>query len=631
MKHVIVGTAGHVDHGKTALVKALSGHDTDRLKEEKERGISIDLGFAHLPLDDKTDASIVDVPGHERFLKNMLAGVGGIDIALLIVAADEGIMPQTTEHLSMLDFYGIQSGIVVITKIDKVDTEWIELIKEEIRSHTADSFLADAPIHQVSAVTGEGIEGLRRALLTLANTVLGRDDTAPFRLWVDRVFSVKGHGVVVTGSILSGNVVVSQTLQLNPGGVVLKVRGLETHGKLASKAVAGQRVAINLSGINRESIRRGMLLTSMDRSWTSRIWDVATNWRLDIRSGTRIRLHVGTGEWIGRVRLPRFLPPGVARISLEQEMAGGSGERGIVRLYSPQTLVGGIKLLTPSDVFEREALPALADSIIHNSIEGVINAIATTASKPQKTSDVLRAIGYYPDAAYYKQLKLMEENGALLRIGESMLGSQSIDCLANKLIHRVKQLHANAPSSAGMPKEEGRQYLGLDEKWFDHLLETWGRKKLLESSGAVIALPGHAAAHSERLNEAVQKLENAFGYFILEDIDNKALAQVIGKSVSETKPIYDNLLKSGDLVRLGDIIVYRKTLQYNVTLIQEFLKSSQSATVAQLRDLLKVSRKMAIPVLEYCDMNKYTVREGDNRVIGPRIMAECAIIRKSSE
>lgn len=321
MKHIIIGTAGHVDHGKTALIGALTGTDTDRLKEEKARGISIDLGFAALPLGEEVTAGIVDVPGHERFLKNMLAGTGGIDLAMLVIAADEGIMPQTREHLAMLELYGVKYGVVALNKVDKVDAEWLELVEEDVRSFLADTFLAGAPLCRVSAFSGDGIPQLRQTLLAVAEQLPGRDSTAPFRLWVDRAFTVKGHGAVVTGSALSGTIAVGDGLRLYPQADAVRVRGLEWHGKKVERIFAGQRSAINISGVDTEVLERGMALSAPERGQVGGVWDIAADWRREVASGTRVRLHLGTGEYIGRLYFYKDIACRYARLALEKPLA----------------------------------------------------------------------------------------------------------------------------------------------------------------------------------------------------------------------------------------------------------------------------------------------------------------------
>ena len=347
MKYMIIGTAGHVDHGKTALIRALTGTDTDRLKEEKQRGISIDLGFAALELTPELVAGIVDVPGHERFLKNMLAGTGSIDLAMLVVAADEGVMPQTREHLAMLQLYGIRHGLIVLNKIDKVDEEWLELVEEEVRVLVDKTFLTQAPFCRVSALTGAGLTELKQTLIDLASRTAIRDDKAPFRLWIDRVFSVKGHGAVVTGSVLSGRITVGDSASVYPGQKSVRVRGLEWHGQKVEAVVAGQRAAINLAGVEMPELNRGMFLSAPERGQWGLVWDLQVEWLTEVVSGTRVRLHLGTGEYLGRVYRFRNAPAEYVRLVLEESMAAGAGDRGILRLYSPQHLLGGALLIGP--------------------------------------------------------------------------------------------------------------------------------------------------------------------------------------------------------------------------------------------------------------------------------------------
>jgi selenocysteine-specific elongation factor len=619
VKHVIIGTAGHVDHGKTALVKALTGQDTDRLKEEKERGISIDIGFAHLPLTNQLDASIVDVPGHERFLKNMLAGAGGIDLALLVVAADEGVMPQTIEHLAMLNQYEVKTGIVAVTKIDKTDSQWLELIIEEIGRLTKDTFLATAPVFPVSSLTGQGMHELRHGLVNAADSVTGRDANAPFRLWIDRVFLVKGHGVVVTGSILSGSVVTGQVLRLEPLGAAVKVRGLECHGKTTSQSFAGQRAAINLSGVDGSRVERGMLLSCPERSQVSKLWDVTADWSSEVKSGTRIRLHIGTGEWIGRVRRPRLLPTGMVRLSLERPLPGGTGERGIVRLYSPQVLIGGITLLATAPVHRSPgSLANLVIAMKRGGRAAFLATMVTGSPKPLSLAEIRRAAGYLDDQSCLLLLESLEQQEKILRLGDSYLSSIKAAQLCEQLQLRLKQAHAAAPAAAGLVREEARQSVGLEEKWFDHLLLLWEQKRILATNGAVVALPEHRVAHGVWLEDVKNRVEQALGTTNLIAIDGEVLARELAIKPSEAKPIYDSLLQAGDLVRLGEIFVYRKTLQYNVSRIQAYLQDSVTATVAELRDLLQTTRKLLIPLLEYSDMHKYTLRNGDVRRVGSR-------------
>lgn len=619
MKHVIIGTAGHVDHGKTALVKALTGQDTDRLPEEKTRGISIDLGFAHFSLSNTLDAAIVDVPGHERFLKNMLAGVGGIDLALLVVAADEGVMPQTREHLAMLDLFGIKKGIIALTKIDKADVEWLELIEDEIRESVKGTFLADASMLRVSSVTGQGIKELQKALFLAAESVIGRDQAAPFRLWIDRAFTVKGYGVVVTGSVLSGSVAIGDALCLQPKGCTVKVRGIQTHGENAEQAAAGQRAAINLSGTEAGQAGRGMLLTCPSRALVSQTWDITANWCEEVKGGMRVRLHLGTGEWIGRLRMAANTPPGLARLSLEEPLPGSAGESGILRLYSPQTLLGGVTLIAPID--RRRPLSAtagLAAALSSGDADTIISEITRLTSMPLTLSAIKRSAGYLPDSACRESLDRMESEGHILQLEDSYLSTQAAEQIANNVLIKLKQEQSLPAKNAGISKETVRQWTHLEERWFDFLIERWDEAGRITRTGSVIALPEQRSHYRQWLHSAVERVDAFYGKAGLCHIDSGTLARDLMLDSLSAKNMYESLLREDILVRTGDIVVYSKTLQYNVSLIQQYLAEFKTATTAQLRDIMHTSRKLAIPLLEYCDMHKYTMREGDLRRLGQK-------------
>ena len=354
MKHVIIGMAGHVDHGKTELVKALTGVDTDRLAEEKKRGITIDLGFARLDFPDGSCASIVDVPGHERFIKNMLAGAGGVDLAMLVVAADEGFMPQTVEHLDILQLLGVKDGLIVLTKTDLVDEDWLNMLEEDVKSRVKGTFLEDKPILRTSVRTGEGVEALREALHDLTLHAEEKSARTPFRLPIDRVFSVDGFGTIVTGTLIDGHIAVGDEAQLMPLGNQCRVRNLQVHGRDVSAVYAGQRAAVNLAGIKKESISRGDVLCRTDSMQPSLMLDVKLQNLPDskriIESGSRLHLYHGAAVRLAKaVLLDRdALRPGescYAQLRLSEALAARQGDRFVVRFYSPLETVGGGMIL----------------------------------------------------------------------------------------------------------------------------------------------------------------------------------------------------------------------------------------------------------------------------------------------
>lgn len=621
MKYVIIGTAGHVDHGKTALIKALSGTDTDRLKEEKARGISIDLGFASLALGADIVAGIVDVPGHERFLKNMLAGTGGIDLVLLVIAADEGVMPQTREHLAMLELYGVRSGVVAVNKIDKVDGDWLDLVEEEIGGVLAGTFLADAPRCPVSAVSGAGLPELRAALLTAASGVPARDSRAPFRLWIDRAFTVKGHGAVVTGSALSGRLAVGDILRLDPGGEQVRIRGLETHGRKTEIIIAGQRAAVNLGGVATENLARGMALSATERGQASAVWDAAADWCADVAAGARIRLHLGTGEYIGRLHYFKDQPPGLARLLLEQPVAAGLGDRGIVRLYSPQHLLGGVTLLAPGKNSRRlgESRQVLAQAMRDGDWPLVVESLIADAGQPVQADDISRAAGYARQSILDDALGIALASARVIRLGEYYLTAGGLAGLADKLVKSLDAHHHDHPDRPGLAKEIVRQRLGVKDRPFDVLLDNWQSGGLIAVSGADVALSDFASKHGDWRRELAIRAEAVLADTGLGGVDLRTLADKLGVPADKIRAAQDQLIRQGELVKIGDILVYRKTIQNIAGRIQKYFHEHSTLTVAEFRDLLATSRKTALPLLEYYDLHKYTIRDGDVRRPGPKL------------
>ena len=622
MKYVIIGTAGHVDHGKTALIKALTGTDTDRLKEEKARGISIDLGFASLALGPEVTAGIVDVPGHERFLKNMLAGTGGIDLVMLVIAADEGVMPQTREHLAMLGLYGVKNGVVVINKVDKVEEDWLDMVEEDIAALLAETFLAAAPRCRVSAVTGAGLPELRQTLAAVAARVPARDSQAPFRLWIDRAFSVKGHGAVVTGSILGGTAAAGDSLRLYPGGELVRVRGLEWHGHKVQRIHAGQRAAVNLGGLEGD-LDRGMVLSAADRGQISTAWDVLADWQTDVAPGTRVRLHLGTGEFLARVHYFKDQPPGFARLILEEPLAAGLGDRGILRLYSPQHLLGGVTLAAPGAGSRRLGEPrrALFAALAAQDWPATVAALVADFGQPVLDSDIRRAAGYAKDALVAAALAGLLSAGTLTRLGDYYLTAAGLAALTDRLTTILVAYHREQPDRPGLAKEMLRHKLDprLKDRAFETLLAHWQARDIIAINGADIAARDFASRHSDWRAGLLARVDAALEGSDLAGVDWPALAEKLALPADKAKAALDTLLRQGVLIRVGEILVYRKTIQYIAKLIQQHFTANPTITVAQLRDLLGTSRKVALPLLEYYDLHKYTVRDGDIRRPGPKI------------
>lgn len=615
MKYIMIGTAGHVDHGKSALIKALTGIDTDRLKEEKLRGISIDLGFAPLELSADFAMDVIDVPGHERFLKNMLAGTGGIDVALLVIAADEGVMPQTREHLAMLDLYGIKHGLVVINKIDKVDEEWLALIIDDVATILKGTFLEEALICPVSALTGDGLGALKEQLIKVAGQVTPRDSAAPFRMWIDRVFTVKGYGVVVTGSVLSGTAQVGDNLLLYPAHQSVRIRGLECHGQKIGCVVAGQRAAINLVGVDKQQITRGMSLTSPNYGQVERIWDVVVDSSQVIESGTRVRLHLGTGEFLGRIYTFKDSGPQYMRLILEEEVGASAGDRGIIRLYSPQYLLGGILLIAPSRkkrLLGEERIK-LAEALQAQDVYNIVYQILRDHTTPMGKEEIVCQAGYYHKLTVLESLQTLLQENKIMELEQVYITTAHFQVITDHCKTILAAVHNAQPERAGLSREILRQKLALPEKILDKCTAYWQRAGILVSSTGFFSLP----AHGEKYNGWCQHIVAQSTYIpvdqTLTNIDNKSLEQTFQLLPEQAKVAFDLLVNQGILIQMDNLCIYAITLQYIINLIHQYFQNHETITVAQVRDLLNTSRKLSVIILEYLDMNKYTIRIADER------------------
>lgn len=621
MKHIIIGTAGHVDHGKSALIKALTGTDTDRLKEEKTRGISIDLGFAVLQVGENITAGIVDVPGHERFLKNMLAGTGSLDLVMLVIAADEGVMPQTREHLEMLHFYGIQQGLVVINKIDKVDEEWLELVEEEVRSLLEGTFLSGATFCRVSAVTGLGLEELKEHLALLAEKVAVRDKEAPFRLWVDRVFTIKGHGTVVTGSVLSGTARVGDTLLLYPAQEKVRVRGAESHGQKAEEVYAGQRAALNLGGMATEELGRGMFLSQDGYGQVSEAWDALVLLQQPVESGTRIRLHVGTGEIIGRIYSFKNGTEEYMRLLLEKPLAASAGDRGILRLYSPQLLLGGVLLIAPSRKSRRigEHRMFLGKALLEHKVTCCVQELLADHGGLLTLEEIKEQTGYFHSDKVERGLAELVVNGTIKKLVSFYIDTPALAVLTARCKKELAAFHRQQPKRAGLSREIIKQKLALADKQLDILEEYWKQGAAMVSQEGELALAEHAVAYQAWCQEVFQHCEQQLTTETFYAFDRKELQEKLAISSEIEELVFNLLLSKEILIPLDTVYIYQKSLLATITLLREHFRKEEELTVSQFRTLLNTSRKVAVPLIEYLDRCKYTVRKGEGRYAGPRL------------
>ena len=627
-RHFVVGTAGHIDHGKTALVKALTGQETDRLPQEKERGISIDLGFAHMDIGG-VPVAIVDVPGHERFIKNMLAGVSGIDLALLVVAADEGPMPQTREHLDILDLLGVSQGIVAVTKRDLVDDEWAGMVMEETRNLLAGTTLEGSPVIPVSALTGEGLGELREAIGRVVSKAVARTPKGVARLPVDRVFTMAGFGTVVTGTLVSGEIVDGQRLDVVPQGFTVKVRQLEVHGKKVPRALAGQRVALNLAKVQRGDVRRGSVLSEPGTLAPS--WGFAGTFRLlsrasqPLASSTRIRLHVGTSEVLGRLVIldGDSVDPGsecLVRFKAEEPLAVSRGDRFIVRRYSPALTIGGGRVITSRGRFRRfnprdhEVLRLLAQAEgpsavlvelrIQNSPVSLEALGFLVAENPERVTAMVEDLASRGEALYWRDYGLV-------------VHPEVYQVMAGKVSSFVSEYHQRHPMRRGAPREEvrGQALRGLDQRQFAALAAAMEQDGLLVVNKEVLALPGQAASMDAEGRQIREDLEEQFraGGFSPPPVTEVVARAGAGGRANDVVRL---LLEENRLIRVEDDMVFHADMVEEAkSRVQRFIQERGSMTVADFRDLLGTSRRYALPLLGYLDRVRFTRREGDSRTL----------------
>ncbi len=633
MKHIIIGTAGHVDHGKTTLVKALSGIDTDRLREEKERGISIELGFAYLDLPGGKKAGLVDVPGHERFIKNMLAGVGGIDMVMLVVAADEGVMPQTREHLDIVQLLQVERGVVVLTKVDMVDEEWLELVREELRDYLRDTFLAEAPLVEVSAVTGRGLKELKEVLAGIAGEVEEKSSQGPLRLPVDRVFTVTGFGTVVTGTLVSGQVGVGESVEVMPQGLTARVRSIQVHGEKVENAVAGQRVAMNLTGLEVQQVPRGSMVAAPGSLKPSYRMDVRLTLlkdARDLKNRARVRIYLGTAEILGRVVLldreeMKSGETAYAQLELEEKLASGKGDRFVIRSYSPMRTIGGGSMIDP-----------LARK--HKRMKDeVINALATKEKgTPRELADQLLKSGKKvltaDEIAGNSGLSREEVDAALVELvsaGEAVetsfegdifyLAAEVYKAWTGDVNRLIGSYHRQYPLREGFPREElrSRIFSGIGQKHFQSLLQKMNGDGLVKLGVNTVSLPGFEPDPGNVYGAAVSYIEKNY---LAGGCQPPAWAETVKKTglpQGQDQELVQFLIRRGTLVKVADDLYFHPdALDKARVQLQQFLKEKGQITVGEARDLLGTSRKYALPLLEYFDREKVTKRVGDVRVPG---------------
>ena len=633
MKAVIVGTAGHIDHGKSALVRVLTGTDPDRLDEEKRRGITIDIGFANLdlaaPSGEKLRLGFVDVPGHERFVRNMLAGIGGIDLVLLVIAADESIKPQTREHFDICRLLSVQRGITVLTKADLVDAETLEVVRMEVAEYLRESFLdpEGAPIVAVSSKTGEGLDELKRELARLAAEVQAKEASAVFRLPIDRVFSMKGFGTVVTGTLISGSVRKDDELEVHPTGKRLRVRGVQVHGAAAEKAIAGQRTALNLVGAETSELARGMMLTPADLFHSTKRVSAKLNLlpsaRL-LRDGARVHLHVYTAETIAEVRLlgAKQLQPGqsgLARLKLDDPVLLLPGDRFIVRQFSPVITIGGGVVLDAAGparrmkAAERQAFLQAVEQA--SDPDSLLARVARRGADGMSLAEAAAETGWLLERVQSVAAELGKQR-KLSRFGDLVVASDAVARLQAAITVTVDAFHQANPLVAGISKEELREKIGVRAEVFRGIEELLLRDKQLEIAGELVHATGRGVVLRDEEAESKKQIEGAFATAGLKVPHLKDVLASLPVDKVRAQKIVTLLLRDRVLVKVGDDLVFhRDALEGLRQLVVAQKNKTPKLNVVAFKDLIGVTRKYAIPLLEYLDRERVTRRVGDERVI----------------
>ena len=633
MKHIIVGTAGHIDHGKTALVKALTGIDTDRLKEEKERGISIELGFAFLRLEEGITLGIVDVPGHERFVKTMLAGVGGIDLVILVIAADEGVMPQTREHLHICQLLGIRRGLVALTKKDLVDPDWLDLVTEEIRTALVGTFLEDAPILPVSALSGEGLGELRDAIASLATETHPRQGDGIARLPIDRVFTIRGFGTVVTGTLWSGSLGIGDEVALLPRDLRSRIRRLQVHNESVERASAGQRTAVNLPGIETEQIDRGDLLCLANTLPVSSSLEATLSLLSDtakpLTNRARVRFHLGTAEILARVIVldREEVNPGeeaYVHLRLERPTSALPQDRYVLRSYSPASTIGGGTILDPSPPLKRRRRPEV---VAHLQIleqgsprDRLLELLKSSSANPLPLA-TLRSLGGLDPGHLEEHVRDLLESGKIVslkgREGEAYLHREIYEDLRGTIVSQLKAFHTQNPLREGISKEELRSRVArrVSAPLFTHLLTDLTEVGDVAQDRDRVRLTAHRPQLSAAEAALQERLETLYRTAGLQPSTMDAAFKAAGADRKVTQAVFFRLVEQGTLIKIkDDLYLHREAYEQGKSLLLAHLARHRSISVPTFKDLLGVTRKHAIPFLEHFDQVKITRRAGDERV-----------------
>jgi selenocysteine-specific elongation factor len=633
MKRVVLGTAGHIDHGKTTLIKALTGVDCDRLKEEKERGITIELGFTSMALPGGSEISIVDVPGHEKFVHHMVAGATGLDLVALVIAADEGIMPQTREHLDICKLLRVKKGLVALTKIDLVEKDWLDLVQEEVQEFVKGTFLEGAAIVPLSSTTGEGLPAFLAEVDRLAQEVEERSPEGFFRLPIDRVFTIKGFGTVVTGTIISGTASIGDTLEILPGGLEAKVRGIQAHGKPVESATAGLRAGINLQGTETGEIDRGNVLvlaqTLKPTAVLDAVFQLLSGAPKSLKHRTRIRLHLGTAEVLGRaIPLGREeVKPGeeaFIQLRLEKPIVALPGDHFVIRSYSPLLTIGGGEVLDAFPSRHKRLSQQVKDEmeILEKGSDDEKIRIRLLKAGPAGLSwpDLMMRTNMLP-AKLKSRVEALVGTGGILRYDADRtryIHPQVMADLKSFCLDFLKEFHRKNPLQAGAMKEELKSKLPphADSRLFNHLLSALSGEKKIILEKETVRLSAHTISLKDEEKDLRKKMVLLYAQGKLQPPLVKEVAADLALSESDLKPVLQLLVKEGTLVKVKeDLYFHQQAMQEMEAKLIQFLQQNKEMTPTQFKEISQVSRKFAIPLMEHFDGKKLTMRIGDKRVL----------------
>jgi selenocysteine-specific elongation factor len=626
-KAIVVGTAGHIDHGKTALVKALTGVDTDRLDEEKRRGITIDLGFAPLDLEGGIHIGFVDVPGHERFVKNMLAGAGGIDAVLIVVAADESVMPQTREHVEICDLLGIETAAVAVTKADLVDEETVELVTLEVAELLDRTRFAGCPMVAVSSVSGKGLDQLRALLASMAEKVSAKSGSLIPRLPVDRVFTMKGFGTVVTGTLISGSLINGQAVELQPSGRRSQIKGLQVHEQAVELASAGHRVAVNLAGVAKSDVQRGEQVTLPGAIKPSRLLDLhcrlLTSSPCNLVHSQRVRFHLGASELIGRVQVlsGKNIEPGgegLVRIRLEAPTAACVGDHYVIRRYSPMITIGGGVVLDnlPGIVRDRQAAVLYLENIRAADLRGRCRLFVVNNQKQSTAVDLTGRFGLLPEHSE-NMLRELVDTGEAVKLSDSpfsAIGREVFGKSVEKVMDALEAAHKRSPFAEGIQAEGLKTALGrrADDTVFRATLEQLQQEGKIRLKDGLAALSGHRVDLS---GEQQGRMEAMAGEVRSAGFAPPFASEVIAahNQAGDARKLFDLLVSRGELVKVAEGFYFHREAIEKLIEETRYKAPESGFSVPEFKDWFGISRKFAIPLLEYLDSKRVTYREGDLR------------------